>query len=235
MLNQLFNFSIAELHAIWLSVKVAVYCTIVAVPLAMFVGYLMARKNFRGKSIVESVMHLPLVMPPVTTGYLLLLLLGTKGLLGHWLDEVFDIKLAFTFNAAVIASIVVSFPLIVRSVRTSMEMVDKGLEDAARILGAGKLRTFFTVTVPLALPGIVSGSVLGFARSLGEFGATITFAGNIEGETQTLPLAIYAYMQVPGQEVSTLRLVLVSVVISFIAMGLSEGYVKKQSKHKRVR
>jgi len=233
MFNQLIKFNSDELHALGLSLKVAFYCTLIAVPLALLVGYVMARKEFRGKAIIESIIHLPLVMPPVTTGYLLLLLLGTKGLLGQWFFSAFGIKLAFTFQAAVIASVVVAFPLIVRSVRTAMEMIDPGLEDASRILGAGKLKTFFRITVPLALPGIVSGSILGFARSLGEFGATITFAGNIAGETQTLPLAIYAYMQVPGQELATLRLVLVSVLISFIAMAGSEWYIKKQVKPKR--
>nr|WP_321454083.1 molybdate ABC transporter permease subunit [uncultured Carboxylicivirga sp.] len=232
-MDQLFNFNSAELYAIGLSLKVAFYCTIVAVPLALIVGYVMARKNFRGKAIIESIIHLPLVMPPVTTGYLLLLLLGTKGIIGKWLDSAFDIKLAFTLPAAIIASIVVAFPLIVRSVRTAMEMIDPGLEDASYILGASKIKTFFRITIPLALPGIVSGGILGFARSLGEFGATITFAGNIAGETQTLPLAIYAYMQVPGQEMSTLRLVLVSVIISFIAMTGSELYIKRQLKTKR--
>lgn len=235
MENQLLHFNTAEIHAIWLSVKVALYCTLVAVPLALVVGYQMARKDFRGKAIIESLIHLPLVMPPVTTGYLLLLLFGSKGFLGQWLNSAFGIKLAFTFQAAVLASIVVSFPLIVRSVRASMEMVDTGLEDASRILGAGRLKTFFRVTVPLALPGIISGGILGFARSLGEFGATITFAGNIAGETQTLPLAIYAYMQIPGHEMATLRLVLVSVVISFVAMGFSEWYIRKQTKQQRQR
>nr|WP_321406640.1 molybdate ABC transporter permease subunit [uncultured Carboxylicivirga sp.] len=233
MQNQLIIFNAAELSAIGLSLKVALYSTLVAVPLALIVGYLMARKSFSGKAIIESIIHLPLVMPPVTTGYLLLLLLGTRGIVGEWLFSTFGIKLAFTLNAAIIASIIVSFPLIVRSVRTAMEMIDPGLEDASRILGAGELRTFFKVTIPLALPGIISGSILGFARSLGEFGATITFAGNIAGETQTLPLAIYAYMQVPGQETATMRLVLVSVIISFIAMTGSELYIKKQIKGKR--
>ena len=192
----------------------------------------MARHDFFGKPVIESILHLPLVMPPVTTGYLLLLLLGSKSFIGQWLFSLFGIKLPFTFQAAVIASVIVSFPLIVRSVRTAMEMVDTGLEEASRILGAGKMRTFFRITVPLALPGVVSGAILAFARSLGEFGATITFAGNIEGETQTLPLAIFAYMQVPGKEGATLRLVIISIIISFIAMALSEWYIKKM-KHDR--
>ena len=229
----LFNFNEAELQAIKLSVKVAVYCSVISLPIALWVGYKMARYNFWGKSIVESIIHLPLVMPPVTTGYLLLLLLGSQSFIGQWLYVSFGIKLAFSFQAAVIASVFVSFPLIVRSVRTAMEMVDTGLEEASRILGAGRIKTFFRITVPLALPGIISGAILAFARSLGEFGATITFAGNIEGETQTLPLAIYAYMQVPGRESATLRLVIVSVVISLIAMSLSEWFIKKLKHDKR--
>ena len=226
-MTELFSFNDAELQAIFLSVKVAVYCSLISLPLALWVGYKMARYNFYGKSVIESIIHLPLVMPPVTTGYLLLLLLGSKSLIGQWLMNYFGIKLSFSFQAAVIASVFVSFPLIVRSVRTAMEMVDTGLEEASRMLGAGKVKTFFRITVPLALPGIISGTILAFARSLGEFGATITFAGNIEGETQTLPLAIYAYMQVPGKEDPTLRLVIVSIVISFVAMTLSEWYIKK--------
>ncbi len=221
------KFSPAELEAIWLSVKVAVACVIISLPLALWVGYKMARYDFRGKAIVESLIHLPLVMPPVATGYLLLVLLGTKGFIGNWFYETFGIRLAFSFYAAIIASVVVSFPLIVRTIRTSMEMVDTGLEDASRILGASRWRTFTKITVPLAIPGIISGAILAFARSLGEFGATITFAGNIAGETQTLPLAIYAKMQVPGQENTTMRLVIVAVVISFLAMVLSEWYIKR--------
>ncbi len=229
----LLDFNAAEIQAIKQSIKVAVYCSLISLPIALWLGYKMARHNFYGKSLVESIIHLPLVMPPVTTGYLLLLLLGSKSWIGKWLFTVFGVKLAFSFQAAVIASVFVSFPLIVRSVRTAMEMVDTGLEEASRILGAGRIKTFFRITVPLALPGIVSGTILAFARSLGEFGATITFAGNIEGETQTLPLAIYAYMQVPGKEDATLRLVMVSIVISLIAMTLSEWFVKKMKHDKR--
>ncbi len=231
-MSEFLRFNSAELEAIGLSIKVAVYCSVISLPLALFVGYQMARREFWGKSIIESIIHLPLVMPPVTTGYLLLLLLGSKSLIGGWLREAFGIKLAFSFEAAVIASVFVSFPLIVRSVRTAMEMVDTGLEEASRILGAGKLRTFFSVTVPLAMPGIISGTILAFARSLGEFGATITFAGNIEGVTQTLPLAIFSYMQVPGRELATLRLVVISVIISLLAMTLSEWLIKRM-KHDR--
>jgi len=226
----LFSFTASEMEAIKLSVGVAIYSSIISLPVALALGYLLARKQFHGKSIIESIIHLPLVMPPVTTGYLLLVLLGTRGVIGKWLYTVFGIKLAFTFEAAVIASVVVSFPLIVRSIRTAIEMVDPGLEDASRILGVGRLKTFFRITVPLAAPGIISGTILAFARSLGEFGATITFAGNIAGETQTLPLAVFAYMQVPGRESETLRLVLISVLISLVAIALSELFIKKMKR-----
>ena len=231
-MTELLGLSGSEIQAIRLSVEVAVYCTIISIPFVLVIGNLMARHDFFGKPVIEGILHLPLVMPPVTTGYLLLLLLGAKSFIGKWLYATFGIKLAFTFQAAVIASVFVSFPLIVRSVRTSMEMVDTGLEEASRILGAGKIKTFFKITIPLALPGVLSGAILAFARSLGEFGATITFSGNIEGETQTLPLAIFAYMQVPGKESATLRLVIISILISFIAMALSEWYIKKM-KHDR--
>lgn len=223
----MFSLTDIEIEAVKLSLEVALYCTFISLPIALFIGYKMARYNFAGKAVLESLIHLPLVMPPVTTGYILLLLLGSRSSIGMWFIEHLNIKLSFSFYAAVIASIFVSFPLMVRSVRTSMEMVDTGLEEASLILGASKVKTFFRITLPLALPGVVSGFILAFARSLGEFGATITFAGNIEGETQTLPLAIYTYMQIPGNENATFRLVFISVLISFFAMILSEGLIKK--------
>ncbi|MCU4176844.1 molybdate ABC transporter permease subunit [Carboxylicivirga sp. N1Y90] len=229
---ELLSFNTAEIQAILLSLKVAFYCALVSLPFALWLAHIMARRSFYGKSIIESLVHLPLVLPPVTTGYLLLLMFGTNGWIGQWLYSTFNIKIAFSFYAAVLASIIVSFPLIVRSIRTAIEMVDTDLEDASRILGVNRLKTFFRITVPLALPGIISGTVLAFARSLGEFGATITFAGNIAGETQTLPLAIYSNMQVPGQEGTTLRLVLVSVVLSFIVMAISEWMVRRMKARK---
>ena len=226
-MSQLLGFTAPELTSVLLSVKVAVWCSLISLPFALAAGYAMARLHFWGKSAVESLLHLPMVMPPVTTGYLLLLVFGVRGAVGGWVMRTLGIRLSFTFTAAVIASVVVSFPLFVRSVRTAMEMVDTGMEEASQMLGAGRLKTFLMVTVPLSLPGIVSGFVLVFARSLGEFGATITFAGNIEGETRTLPLAIYSYMQVPGREGATLHLALVSVVISFAAMVVSEVFVRR--------
>ncbi|WP_282038995.1 molybdate ABC transporter permease subunit [Saccharicrinis aurantiacus] len=214
--------------SIWLSLKVALYTSIIALPIAIIIGYFLARRNFKGKSIIEAILHLPMVMPPVTTGYLLLILLGSNSLLGTFLKNTFDIKIAFTFEAAVIASAIVSFPLIMRSVKVAMEMVDPNLEQASKTLGASPLQTFVYITLPLATPGILGGFVLAFARSLGEFGATITFAGNIAGETRTLPLAIYAKMQVPGQEHETFYLVGISVIISFAAIIGSEYFYQKK-------
>lgn len=226
-MSGLFEFNQTEIQAILLSLKVAVICVILSLPLALWIGHKMARTEFIGKSVIESIIHLPLVMPPVTTGYILLLVFGSNGWLGHWLQQKLGVQLAFAFPATVLASMVVSFPLMVRAIRTSMEMVDTGLEEASRLLGVGPFKTFVKITIPLALPGIISGTILAFARSLGEFGATITFAGNIAGSTQTLPLAIFSYMQIPGQEGATLRLAVVSIIISLVAMILSEWYLKK--------
>ena len=224
-----------DYYAIWLSLKVAVYTSLMALPLAIFIGYILARKSFKGKILLEAILHLPMVMPPVTTGYLLLVVLGVNGFVGKYLNQVLGIKLAFSFTAAVIAGIVVSFPLIIRSVKVAMEMVDVNLEQASKTLGASSFQTFVHVTLPLAWPGILGGFVLAFARSLGEFGATITFAGNIAGETRTLPLAIYAKMQVPGQETQTFILVSFSVVISISAIVLSEIFYRRKKKYGTVK
>ena len=211
-----------EWTVLGLSAKVAIGCAAaVAIP-GIACGWLLARTRFRGKTLVDAVLHAPLVMPPVVTGYLLLMLLGRKGILGEALFRYFGITAAFTWKAAVIASAVMGFPLMVRAVRIAMEMADPKLEATARTLGAGPLRTFMTVTLPLARPGIITGLVLAFARSLGEFGATIVFAGNIQGETRTLPLAIYSYMQIPGGDASAFRLVLVSILLSLGALVVSE-------------
>jgi molybdate transport system permease protein len=222
----------AEWSAILLSLKVASMSTLFAFPFAVFIGWMLARNDFYGKSIVEGFLHLPLVMPPVTTGYLLLLIFGTQGFIGSWLYNNFGIRLVFNQAAAVIAAIVVSFPLMTRSIRTSVEMVDPAMEDASKTLGISPLLTFLRITFPLALPGIISGTVLGFARALGEFGATITFAGNIEGETRTIPMAVYSYMQTPGKEGATLRLVIISAIIALIAMIAAE-YLNKRVKRRQ--
>lgn len=231
-MTELFEYTASEWSAIQLSLIVAILCAIITLPLAVFIGWFLARKKFYGKSIIEGVLHLPLVLPPITTGYLLLLVFGSKGFIGSFFHEKLGIQIAFSFYAAVIAAIVVSFPLVTRSVRLSIELVDQKLEEAARTLGASNLRVFFTITLPLALPGVISGFILSFARSLGEFGATISFAGNIEGKTQTLPLAIFSEMQIPGQEVSTMRLVVVSVVLSLLAMVAAEFLNKRIIKGK---
>ena len=224
---EIFNFTYPELQALGLSIRVASICAIISLPLALGVSWVLARKNFPGKWFAEGITQLPLVLPPVTVGYLLLLVLGKKGILGDFLIQHFGIRISFTFWAAVIASIVVSFPLVVRAIKIAIEMVDVELESAARTLGSGPWKTFFTITVPLAFPGILSGFILSFARCLGEFGATITFAGNIVGQTQTLPLAIYSAMEVPGGEFVAMRLATVSIVLAFVAMVGSEFINRK--------
>lgn len=231
-MNELFNYTSSELSAIQLSLFVAIICSVITLPLAVAVGWFLARKRFWGKSVLEGILHLPLVLPPITTGYILLLIFGSKGIIGSFFYEKLGIQIAFSFYAAVIAAIFVSFPLVTRSVRLSIELVDQKLEEAARTLGASNLRVFFSITLPLALPGVIGGFILSFARSLGEFGATISFAGNIEGETQTLPLAIFSEMQVPGQESSTFRLIMVSVILSLLAMVAAEFLNKRVIKNK---
>lgn len=211
-----------ELTALWLSVKVGLWCVaLIAVP-GLIVGWLLARCRFPGKALVDGLVHLPLVLPPVVPGYLLLLLLGRDGPLGRWLYETWGVALAFTWQGAVIACAVMAFPLMVRAVRLAVTLVEPRLEEAARTLGAGPLRVWLTVTVPLALPGVLTGLVLAFARSLGEFGATVTFVGNVAGETRTLPLAIYTYTQIPGGDGPALRLVALSVLLALAALWASE-------------
>lgn len=188
------------LATVWLSIKIALIATIINLPIATFISYFMARKEFRGKNIVDGVINLPLVLPPVTTGYLLIIVLGKYGIIGSFIYRFTGITIAFTQSAAIISSMVVSLPLIIRSLRISIEMVDTKLENAAKTLGAAPLDVFFRILIPMIMPGIISGAILGFARSLGEFGATITFAGNITGETRTIPLSVYSLLQVPGRE-----------------------------------
>ena len=216
-----------ELSALWLSIKIGLWCVaLIAVP-GLVTGWLLARCHFPGKAIVDGLVHLPLVLPPVVPGYLLLLLLGRNGPLGRWLYESWGVTLAFSWQGAVIACAIMAFPLLVRAVRLAVMLVEPRLEDAARTLGAGPLRVWLTVTVPLALPGILTGLVLAFARSLGEFGATVTFVGNVAGETRTLPLAIYSYTQVPGGDGPALRLVILSILLALAALWLSELGAKR--------
>jgi len=222
LISQLLELSPAETTALLLSVKVALWCTVITCVPGIFVGWLLARKKFIGKSLLDSLVHLPLVLPPVVPGYLLLIMLGSQGIIGKWLHQSLGITIAFTWIGAVIASAVMAFPLMVRAVRLAIAQVDKGLESAAKTLGASPLRVFFTITFPLSLPGILTGLILAFSRSLGEFGATITFVGNIEGETRTLPLAIYTYTQIPDGDLQAMRLVILSITLALAALFASE-------------
>ena len=216
-----------EWEVVALSVKVGAVATIAALPLAYGLAWLLARGRFPGKLLLDAVVHLPLVLPPVVTGWALLVAFGHTGLLGRWLVDWFGVSVMFRWTGAAIAAGVMALPLMVRSMRLSIEAVDRRLEGAARTLGAGRWRAFATITLPLSLPGIWAGAVLGFARSLGEFGATITFVSNIPGETQTLPLAIYAALQVPGGEASVTRLAILSVLLSLLALVGSETLVRR--------
>lgn len=210
------------LGAIQLSLKVAVVSVLLLTVPSIAVGWLLARKQFVGKRLLSTLVYVPLVVPPVATGYLLLVILGVNGPIGAWLDDVFGIRLAFHWFGAAVASAVVAFPLMVRSVRLAMDAVDVRLESASRALGITPVRTFLGVTVPLAWPGILAGAVLAFARSMGEFGATVTFAGNLAGQTRTLPLAAFGHMQTPGGESAAMQLVIVSVGLSVFSIVMAE-------------
>ena len=216
------HFTPDEIDAIHLSLRVAFWAMLCSLPAGVLVAMVLARGRFWGKGLLDVVVHLPLVLPPVVTGYALLLLFGSRGPLGHFLAETFGIVFAFRWTGAALASAVMGFPLMVRAIRLSAEAVDRRLEDAAATLGANRFWVFVVVTLPLILPGIIAGMVLAFARSLGEFGATITFVSSIPGETRTIPSAIYAFTQVPGGDAAALRLTLVSVVVSMAALGASE-------------
>ncbi|MCY4488882.1 MAG: molybdate ABC transporter permease subunit [Deltaproteobacteria bacterium] len=218
----MWSLSPAEIEALRLSVRIAAWSTVVTLPLAVLAAHVLARYRFWGKEILNGLLHMPLVLPPVVTGYLLLLLLGRRGLVGAWLEETFGLVFAFRWTGAVVAAAVVAFPLMVRPIRLSLEAVDQRLESAARTLGANRVWTWLTVTLPLSLPGMVAGAILGFTRSLGEFGATITFVSNIPGETQTLSLAVHSALQVPGGETGALRLTLVIVAVTIVALVASE-------------
>jgi molybdate transport system permease protein len=216
-----------ETEALVLSLRVSFWAMTCSLPLGIAAAWLLARCEFPGKAVLDTIIHLPLVVPPVVVGYLLLILLGRQGPLGGWLYDAFGITIAFTWKGAAVAAAVMAFPLVVRAIRLSIEAVDRRLEAAARTLGAGPVAVFFTVTLPLAGSGIVAGAILGFARSLGEFGATITFVSNIPGETRTLPIALYSFTQVPGGEAAALRLVLVSVALAFAALLASEFLARR--------
>lgn len=208
----------AEWVALWLSIKVAVGAVLAVAAPGIFLGWLLARKTFRGKVLVEALVYAPMVMPPVVTGYLLLLTFGRNG----WLGRHLHLQLTFTWQGAALAAAMMALPLMVRAMRLAIELVDRRYEEAASVLGYSPWRVWMQVTLPLARPGIVAGLLLAFARSLGEFGATMTFAGNIEGVTQTLPLAIYSALQMPGGEAAAMRLVIFSLLLSFTALGISQ-------------
>lgn len=223
-------------HAEWdvlaLSLKVSAAAIGVSLPAAFAIAWVLARKRFAGKTLLDAVVHLPLVLPPVVTGWLLLLAFGANGPIGRIMADWFGVTVMFRWTGAAIAAAVMALPLMVRAMRLSIEAVDRRLEGAARTLGAGPWRAFFAVTLPLAFPGVLAGMVLGFARSIGEFGATITFVSNIPGETRTLPLAIYTTLQVPGGESFAARLAVISVVLSLAALIVSEALARRIGRDK---
>ena len=217
----MFGLGAAEWGAVALSLKVSLWATIVSLPLALLTAHALARGRFFGKAALNIAVHLPLLMPPVVTGYLLLVLFGTQGPLGRFF-ALFGVEFAFRWTGAALAGAIMGFPLMVRAIRLAIEAVDPKLEEAAATLGASRARVFLTVTLPLMAPGIAAGAILGFAKAMGEFGATITFVSNIPGQTQTVPTAIYTFLQVPGQEGAALRLIVVSVLLSAGALIASE-------------
>jgi molybdate transport system permease protein len=221
-MNDLLNLSPDEWTAVRLSIRVATVAMFASLPVGIAVAYLLARTHFPGKSIVNGIVLLPLILPPVVTGYILLILFGRRGPIGAFLADHFGIVFSFRWTGAALACGVMGFPLLVRAIRLSVEAVDFRLEEAAGTLGANRAWVFFTVTLPLIIPGIIAGMILCFAKAMGEFGATITFVSNIPGETQTLPSAIYTFTQVPGGDAGAFRLTLVSVAISMLALLASE-------------
>lgn len=231
MLSNISLLSDYELTALLLSLKVAGYAVLWLLPIGLSIGWLLARKEFFGKSALDSLVHLPLVLPPVVVGYLLLISMGKQGAIGQWLNAWFGISFSFSWRGAVLACVVIALPLMVRSIRLSLEGVDPKLEQAARTLGASPLKVFVTITLPLTLPGVITGVMLSFARSLGEFGATISFVSNIPGETQTIPLAMYNFLETPGAEMEAARLCVISIVIALLSLFISE-WVSRRMKHK---
>ncbi len=225
--------SATETEAIGLSLKVALWAVLISVPLGVFAAWVFARRRFYGHALLNAIIHLPLVLPPVVLGYLLLVLLGRQGLLGAFLFDIFGVTVAFTWKGAAIASGVMAFPLLVRAIRLSYENVDERLEAAARTLGAGRIKVFRTITLPLIAPGILAGAILAFARSLGEFGATLTFVSNIPGETRTLPLAIFSEVQSPGGEDAAIRLVVISATIALAALIASEYLARRLGRDRK--
>lgn len=224
----------AEFEIVLLSLKVSVVAMLAVLPLAFAIAWLLARRRFAGKVVLDALVHLPLVLPPVVTGWLLLLAFGAGGPIGRLLDAAFGVSVMFRWTGAAIAAAVMALPLMVRALRLSIEAVDRGLESAARTLGAGRTRVFLSVTLPLSAPGVLVACVLGFARSIGEFGATITFVSNVPGETQTVPLAIYSALQLPGGETQVLRLAVIAIVLSLAALVASEILARRAARGRHV-
>ena len=227
----MFDFSQQELNAILLSLKVAGIAVIFSLPFAILIAWLLSRKQFWGKSLLNGIVHLSLVLPPVVIGYLLLLVMAKRGVIGKYLWEWFGVSFSFSWKGAVLASMIMAFPLMVRSIRLALDMVDPKLEQAARTLGAGPLKVFFTLTLPLSFSGIIAGAVLGFARSLGEFGATITFVSNIPKQTQTIPSALFTFIETPNGELAAARLCAVAIAISLFALFASEWLAQRQKRY----
>lgn len=218
--------------AVALSLKVAFWATLLSLPLGIATAFLLARKAFPGRQVLNGLVHLPLILPPVVTGYLLLLTFGRRGPVGSFLHDAFGISFAFNWTGAALAAAIMAFPLMVRAIRLSIEAVDPVLEQAASTLGASRLRIFATITLPLSLPGILAGGILAFAKAMGEFGATITFVSNIPGQTQTLPSAIYAFLQVPGAESTAATLVVISVILAMGALVASEILARRMARRR---
>lgn len=229
----MWTLSPAELSIVLLSLKVAAWCVVILLLPAMAMAWLLAKKRFWGQSMLDALVHLPMVLPPVVLGYMLLVLLGRRGWIGAWLYEQFHIQFTFHWWGAVIASAVMAFPLMVRSIRQALLQVNPLLEQAAQTLGASPIKVFLTITLPLSYHGLLTGSILAFSRSLGEFGATITFAGNLEGETRTLPLAIYSLTQTPEGDAAALRLVILSVLVSIFALLASQWLERRLIRSQR--
>ncbi len=223
----MFALSPLEIEALTLSARVAFWAVLVSLPLGIAVAWLLARTRFPGKALVDALVHVPLVVPPVVIGYVLLVVFGRRGVIGAWLWDSFGVTIAFTWQGAAVASAVMGFPLMVRAIRLSLEAVDPRLEAAARTLGARPIGVFVTVTLPLTSSGILAGVILAFARSLGEFGATITFVSSIPDETRTLPIALYGLAQVPGEEAAALRIVLISIALALAALLASEAAARR--------
>jgi molybdate transport system permease protein len=222
-----------EIEALRLSLRVGIVSVAASLPFGLAFAWLLARRQFPGKVVLDGLVHLPLVLPPVVVGYALLVLFGRHGPVGSWLYDTFGVTFAFNWKGAALAAAVMAFPLMVRAMRLSLELVDRRLEAAARTLGAGRLRVFLTITVPLMAPGILTGAILGFARSISEFGATITFVSNIPGETRTLPLALYALTQAPGGDTAAWRLALLSVLLALAALVVSELLARRLDRRVR--